>query len=245
MLEVPIGVAADKRPVALSLQHALVVGATGSGKSELLRAFVLRLAERYPPDEAVVLLVDHHGGATFRTFARLPHLAGLAVEMWAPGDVPRLATVLRDELIRRQTVGPKPELVVVIDEFTEVLTSDPEFVHTLIAIGRVGRSLGVHLVMAGQRFDAGRLRGLDTYLANRIVLRMFTAAESRLVLGTDDAFALPFEAGLGFLVRGAEAPVRFKAEYVPDLDARLGALVAGRVRERPLLYTSTNGGLNE
>jgi S-DNA-T family DNA segregation ATPase FtsK/SpoIIIE len=78
---------------------------------------------------------------------------------------------------------PLPHLLVVVDGFGELLAVRPEFLDLFTAIGRVGRSLGMHLVLASQRLDEGRLRGLDSHLRFRICLRTFSAAESTAVLG--------------------------------------------------------------
>ena len=103
--------------------------------------------------------------------------------------------------MRRQCAGrgtaddsgypPLPALVIIIDEFSELLSAHPGFIDTFVAIGRLGRSLGVHLLLATQRLEEGRLRGLDAHLSYRIGLRTFSAGESRIVLGVNDAHTLP------------------------------------------------------
>src|SRR6185436_8032231 len=81
-------------------------------------------------------------------------------------------------------------------------------------IGRLGRSLGIHLLLASQRLDEGRLRGIDSHLSYRIALRTFSAAESRAVLGVPDAHQLPPAPGSAFLSTGTGELVRFRAAYV-------------------------------
>jgi S-DNA-T family DNA segregation ATPase FtsK/SpoIIIE len=148
----------------------------------------------------------------------------------------RARDVLAGELIRRQELlreasavnfddyaakraaqpglPPLPALLVVIDEFAELLTAQPEFIDLFTSIGRIGRSVGVHLLLSSQRLEEGRLRGLDTYLSYRIALRTWSAAESRAVLGHPDAHHLPPEPGVGYLKHDVESLVRFKAAYV-------------------------------
>ncbi len=101
-----------------------------------------------------------------------------------------------------------------VDEFSELLTAKPEFVDSFLNIGRVGRSLHVHLLLASQRLEEGKLRGLDTYLSYRIGLRTFSASESRTIIGTADAYTLPQEPGVGFLKSDTENLVQFRAAYV-------------------------------
>ena len=80
----------------------------------------------------------------------------------------------------RADLAPLPSLLVVVDEFSELLTARPEFIEMFLQIGRIGRSLGVHLLLASQRLEEGRLRGLDTFLSYRLGLKTFSAAESRV-----------------------------------------------------------------
>src|SRR4029453_15426615 len=97
------------------------------------------------------------------------------------------------------TVPPLPALFIVVDEFSELLSQHPEFAELFVAIGRLGRSLGMHLLLASQRLDEGRLRGLDTHLSYRICLKTFSASESRAVLGVPDAYHLPSSPGAAYL----------------------------------------------
>src|SRR5262249_33834103 len=106
-----------------------------------------------------------------------------------------------------------------------------------VAIGRLGRSLGLHLLLASQRLDEGRLRGLEANLSYRICLRTFTEQESRTVLGVPDAFSLPSAPGHGYM-RGDTANLRrFRAAYVSgpyDTQEQVGdLLLAGGLEVRP------------
>jgi S-DNA-T family DNA segregation ATPase FtsK/SpoIIIE len=103
----------------------------------------------------------------------------------------------RERRASRPELEALPNLVVVIDEFGELLTVRPEFVELFNAIGRLGRSLGIHLLFGSQRLEEGRLRGLESHLSYRIALRTFSAAESRVVIGSDDAYRLPTMPGVG------------------------------------------------
>src|SRR4029450_10488734 len=111
----------------------------------------------------------------------------------------------------------------------------PDFIDLFVMIGRVGRSLGVHLLLASQRLEEGKLRGLDTYLSYRVGLRTFSAVESRIVLGVPDAYELPQAPGHGYLKVATSTMRRFRAAYVsgpyrPLSDARQPrAAAAGQV----------------
>jgi S-DNA-T family DNA segregation ATPase FtsK/SpoIIIE len=257
-LRVPIGQPIGKSsrpPVTLDLKeaaeggmgpHGLLVGATGSGKSELLRTLVAGLALTHPPELLSLVLVDFKGGAAFTGLAGLPHTAGLITNLQSePRTVERARAALHGELERRQrllraggdldsinryqrlrsanpTLEPLPRLLVVVDEFGELLVAHPEFLDLFTAIGRMGRSLGIHLLLASQRLEAGRLRGLDSHLRYRICLRTFSPADSAAVLGTPDAYFLPSAPGHGLLKVDSDPHQRFK-----------GLLVSGPARAAP------------
>jgi S-DNA-T family DNA segregation ATPase FtsK/SpoIIIE len=256
---VPVGVTPGGDRLVLDLKeaaeggigpHGLVVGATGSGKSELLRTIVAGLAATHPPDQLAFVLVDFKGGAAFADLAPLPQVAGLITNLQADMSmVDRAMAALQGELARRQRLlhdsgnqpdlraytasraldpglEPLPRLVIVVDEFGELLAARPEFLDLFSAIGRVGRSLGMHLLLASQRLDEGRLRGLDSHLRFRICLRTFSAAESTAVLGVPDAYHLPPAPGTALLKADAAPAARFTAALVSsDLKSLVGRLL--------------------
>src|SRR5581483_11200631 len=115
----------------------------------------------------------------------------------------------------------------------------PEFVDLFVMIGRLGRSLAIHLMLASQRLEEGRLRGLDSHLSYRIGLRTFSASESRAVLGVPDAYELPPVPGAGYLKVDTTTLVRFKAAYVSGElpPERTDETQAVPVRLLPVPYT--------
>lgn len=272
-LRVPIGVGADGGAVELDLKesvqdgmgpHGLLIGATGSGKSELLRTLVLGLAATHSSEQLNFVLVDFKGGATFASFDRLPHTAAVITNLADTLPlVDRMVDAVNGELVRRQELlrragnlasvrdyeraraagsplAPLPSLLFVCDEFSELLSAKPDFIDLFVQIGRLGRSLGVHLLLASQRLEEGRLRGLDTHLSYRIGLRTFSALESRTVLGVPDAHELPRSPGHGFLRAGTDSLVRFRAAYVSGVIRRRGTALGGATLDSPRVraYTS-------
>ncbi|MFC7673029.1 type VII secretion protein EccCa [Mycolicibacterium sp. GCM10028919] len=248
-LRVPVGVAADGTTVELNLKeaahggmgpHGLCVGATGSGKSELLRTLALGLVATHSPDALNLALVDFKGGATFRGFEDMRHVAAVITNLADEAHlVARMRDALAGEMNRRQellraagnfasitdyeharttgvALAPLPTLLIIVDEFSELLTQQPDLAELFVAIGRVGRSLGMHLLLASQRLDEGRLRGLESHLSYRIALKTFSAAESRAVLGTPDAYELPNRPGMAFLKTADGNLVGFRAAYVAE-----------------------------
>lgn len=219
--------------------HGLCVGATGSGKSEFLKSTVLGLAATHSPNQLNFVLVDFKGGATFLGLDSLPHVSAVITNL---ADelvlVDRMQDAIRGEMTRRQELlraagnfpgvaeyeearrggradlAPLPALLIVVDEFSELLAARPEFSELFVAVGRLGRSLHMHLLLASQRLEEGRLRGLESHLSYRIGLKTFSPAESRSVLGVPDAYHLPSIPGSGYLKSDSGEPVRFRAAYV-------------------------------
>ncbi|MEY9857234.1 S-DNA-T family DNA segregation ATPase FtsK/SpoIIIE [Catenulispora sp. GAS73] len=274
-LRVPIGVGEDGQPVVLDLKeaalggmgpHGLCVGATGSGKSELLRSLVAALALTHSSEQVNFILADFKGGATFAGLAALPHVAAVITNLADDLTlVDRMRDALTGELNRRQELLKRagnmknvhdyekaragnaelmalPSLLVVVDEFSELLTARPEFIEMFLQIGRIGRSLGVHLLLASQRLEEGRLRGLDTFLSYRLGLKTFSAAESRAVLGVSDAHSLPSVPGSGYLKFDNETMTRFKAAYVSGPYGKDKAIAVPAARSplhrRPVWFTA-------
>jgi DNA segregation ATPase FtsK/SpoIIIE, S-DNA-T family len=253
LLRVPIGIDGNGEPLVLDLKesaqggigpHGLVVGATGSGKSELLRTLVTGLSFVHSPDHLAYVLVDFKGGATFTGVTELPHVSGLITNLAddlalvdrmraaLTGEQQRRQQMLRDAgdidsvreyQLKREAGGtdvhgrplePLPYLVIVVDEFGELLTQRPDFIELFVQIGRVGRSLGMHLLLATQRLEEGRLRGLESHLSYRICLRTFSSTESRAVIGTSDAYLLPAIPGSAYLKVDESVYERFRVAHV-------------------------------
>ncbi len=246
-LRVPIGVTSEGSLLDLDIKeaaergigpHGLCVGATGSGKSELLRTVVLGMVARHSPDDVNLVLVDFKGGATFLGLDGLRHVAAVITNLSDEGYlVARMKDALAGEVDRRQQLLRRagnatkladyqtlrrsdpdlpvlPALFIVVDEFAELLQHHPDFAELFAAIGRVGRSLGMHLLLASQRLDEGRLRGLESHLSYRICLKTMTTAESRSVLGVADAAELPATPGAAILRSSDGRLVRFQTVCV-------------------------------
>ena len=274
-LRIPIGPSSDGTILELDIKesaqdgmgpHGLVIGATGSGKSEMLRTLVLGMATTHSSEAVNLVLVDFKGGATFAGMADLPHVAAVITNLEDDlSMVDRMREALSGELNRRQEVlraagnlvsvrdyerarsqgaalTPLPSLWIVVDEFSELLTQKPDFSELFVQIGRLGRSLGVHLLLASQRVDEGRLRGLESHLSYRIGLRTFSESESRSVLGVPDAYLLPSAPGHGYLKADTSGLRRFRAAYVsgayrpPGSGEHVDLLPGSEVREFTASY---------
>jgi S-DNA-T family DNA segregation ATPase FtsK/SpoIIIE len=218
--------------------HGVVVGATGSGKSELLRTLVVSLAARHHSDDLAMLLADFKGGSTFLGLSEMPQVCGaitnlesddalvVRAQLAIEGELHRRQEVLARYGVsaiseyrqRRQTGHPEwpalPHLLIIVDEFSELLGAHPGFVDTFASVGRLGRSLGLHLLLASQRLDEGKLRGLESHLSYRIALRTFTPADSVAAIGNREAYTLPSAPGSAIIRTSGDTFQYFQSDYV-------------------------------
>lgn len=211
-----IGYGRDNTPFVLDIHesahgpHGLIAGTTGSGKSEVIQTFILSLAVKYSPDELAFVLIDYKGGGMSGAFEDLPHTAGILTNLSDnTGTVWRSLISLRSEIKRRQTVlkryglshadryaelfrngkadEPMPHLVIICDEFAELKRENPEFISQLVSISRVGRSLGIHLILATQKPSGVIDDEIRSNSGFRICLRVQDRTDSMEMLEKTDA----------------------------------------------------------
>lgn len=152
--------------------HGLIAGTTGSGKSETLQTYMLSLALNYSPDDVAFFVIDFKGGGMANLFKNLPHMVG-QISNLSGNQIRRAMLSIKSENLRRQRIfsefgvnhinsytrllknkeatEPVPHLFIIIDEFAELKREEPEFMRELISVAQVGRSLGVHLILATQK----------------------------------------------------------------------------------------------
>lgn len=152
--------------------HGLVAGTTGSGKSELLQTYILSMATLFHPYEVGFVIIDFKGGGMVNQFRSLPHLLGAITNIDGKA-INRSLKSIKAELQKRQRLFAAadvnhidkyiqkfktgevkealPHLIIVVDEFAELKAEQPEFMKELISAARIGRSLGVHLILATQK----------------------------------------------------------------------------------------------
>lgn len=152
--------------------HGLVAGTTGSGKSEILQTYILAVATLFHPYEVAFVIIDFKGGGMVNQFKELPHLLG-AITNIDGKEINRSLKSIKAELQKRQRLfamadvnhidkyikkfkmgavkEPLPHLIIIVDEFAELKAEQPEFMKELISAARIGRSLGVHLILATQK----------------------------------------------------------------------------------------------
>ncbi len=213
-LAVPLGVRGVENYVYLNLHekahgpHGLVAGTTGSGKSEIVQSYILSLAVNYHPYEVGFLLIDYKGGGMASLFRYLPHLLGTITNLDGAESMRAMASI-KSELSRRQFVfnkhnvnhidqysklfkngtatDPMPHLFIISDEFAELKKEQPEFMSELVSAARIGRSLGIHLILATQKPSGVVDDQIWTNSKFKLALKVANAQDSNEILKTPDA----------------------------------------------------------
>lgn len=227
-LAVPLGVRAEEDYVELNLHekahgpHGLVAGTTGSGKSEIVQSYILSLAVNFHPHEVGFLLIDYKGGGMANLFTKLPHLLGTITNLDKAESMRAMASI-NSELNRRQELflknnvnhingynklfklgkveEPLPHLFLISDEFAELKKEQPEFMSELISTARIGRSLGIHLILATQKPSGVVDDQIWTNSKFKLCLKVQDAGDSKEMLKTPDAANIT-QAGRAYLQVG-------------------------------------------
>ncbi|MDO5750127.1 MAG: FtsK/SpoIIIE domain-containing protein [Rothia sp. (in: high G+C Gram-positive bacteria)] len=221
--------------------HWLVGGTTGAGKSQLLRSLILSAALRYGPERLGFILVDFKGSAGLGPLAQLPHTLSM-LSNFDLSAVQRALDFLRADISRRerdlqaltvnsykdylrlcerdQSVPKYPEIVIVVDEFRMLIESMPEAMTELMRIATIGRSLGIHLILATQRPQGAISQDIRANIAANICLRVASEQDSYNLLGHYQAAAIPASCpGAGFVSLPDGRNLPFRAPLVDALPA--------------------------
>lgn len=197
--------------------HGLVAGMTGSGKSEFIMTYILSLAVNYHPNEVAFILIDYKGGGMAKSFENLPHVAGIITNLDGAA-IKRSLISIESELHRRETIfarvskqvgvsnidiykyqrlyregivsEPLQHLFIISDEFAELKTQQPGFMTQLISAARIGRSLGVHLILATQKPSGVVDDQIWSNSKFRVCLKVQERADSMDMLKRSDAAEL-------------------------------------------------------
>lgn len=216
-LAVPLGVRGTEDYLYLNLHekahgpHGLVAGTTGSGKSEIVQSYILSLAVNFHPYEVGFLLIDYKGGGMASLFKDLPHLLGIITNLDGSESMRAMASI-KSELARRQRIfsennvnhinsynklfklgevnEPIPHLFLISDEFAELKKEQPEFMKELVSAARIGRSLGIHLILATQKPSGVVDDQIWTNSRFKLALKVQNEADSKEIIKTPDAASI-------------------------------------------------------
>lgn len=197
--------------------HGLIAGMTGSGKSELIMTLILSLAVNYHPHDVAFILIDFKGGGMAKAFEKLPHTVGIITNLDG-NEIKRSLASINSELRKRQMLfaavasatgesnidiykyqqlyragvasEPLPHLFIISDEFAELKTQHPDFMTQLVSAARIGRSLGVHLILATQKPSGVVDDQIWSNSKFRICLKVQDRADSQDVIKRPDAAEL-------------------------------------------------------
>ena len=209
-----IGYRAGSQPFVLDISdrfhgpHGLIAGTTGSGKSVMLETYILSLALNYSPRQVQFILIDYKGGGMADSFRELPHVAGIIDNLQGPRVIDRALASLNGEIHRRERIFKEvqinnindytrqygeipgremPHLVIIVDEFAELKSEQPEFMGELVSASRVGRSLGIHLILATQKPSNSVSDEIWANSRFHLCLRVQTRQDSMEMLKRPDA----------------------------------------------------------
>ncbi len=213
-MAVPLGLRGINDLVQLNLHekahgpHGLVAGTTGSGKSEIIQSYILSLAVNFHPYEVAFLLIDYKGGGMANLFKNMPHLLGTITNLDRTQSMRALASI-KAELQKRQRLfgehdvnhinqyqklykqgkasEPMPHLFLISDEFAELKSEQPDFMKELVSTARIGRSLGIHLILATQKPSGVVDDQIWSNSKFKLALKVQNASDSNEVLKTSDA----------------------------------------------------------
>jgi DNA segregation ATPase FtsK/SpoIIIE, S-DNA-T family len=254
--------------------HGLLGGMTGSGKSEVLKTLILAMAVACHPYDLNFALVDYKGGAAFNELAQLPHTVGVMTDIESHASyAERVLLALGGELERRKRIlerarflfrfgrshvddyrtlrikQPLPHLVIVFDEFAEFKNRHPEESKRLISIARLGRSLGVHLILATQNIQSA----IDPQILQnsnfRVCLRTSQPEDSMQMIGIPDAIGLPRGRAYFYscgrqLVQIAYCGGKYRGDGVEPREDRLLVVHPGGRKETVAVPRSRAGGIS-
>jgi S-DNA-T family DNA segregation ATPase FtsK/SpoIIIE len=249
-LAVPLGLRGKEDLVQLNLHekahgpHGLVAGTTGSGKSEIIQSYIISLGVNFHPHEVAFLLIDYKGGGMANLFKNMPHLVGTITNLDAAQSMRALASI-KAELQKRQRLFGEhnvnhinqyqklykqgeaseamPHLFLISDEFAELKSEQPDFMKELVSTARIGRSLGIHLILATQKPSGVVDDQIWSNSKFKLALKVQNEGDSNEILKTPDAAEITLPGRAYLQVGNNEIYELFQsafsgADYVPDKD---------------------------
>ncbi|WP_436854138.1 DNA translocase FtsK [Staphylococcus caeli] len=236
-LTVAMGLRINNEPLLMDISktpHALIAGATGSGKSVCINSILMSLLYKNHPEELRLLLIDPKM-VELAPYNDLPHLVAPVITdvkaatqslKWAVEEMERRYKVFAKYHVRNITAFNKkaayedrmPKIVIVIDELADLMMMAPQEVEQSIArIAQKARACGIHMLVATQRPSVNVITGLiKANIPTRIAFMVSSSVDSRTILDSGGAERLLGYGDMLYLGSGMNKPIRVQGTFVSD-----------------------------
>jgi len=237
-LKVALGKNIDGSPVfqdITSMPHALIAGATQSGKSVCINTILVSLLAKNSPENLKLILVDPKK-VELTFYENIPHLATPVIDdpleaaealKWACTEMDRRYDVLARNRVRKisdylekrkqiPSMEPMPYIVIIVDEFNDlVMQCGQEVNDCIVRLAQKARAAGMHVILATQRPTVDVVNGtIKANIPCRIAFRVASSTDSSTILDETGAESL---LGRGdMLIKNDNAPVRAQGAYISD-----------------------------
>ncbi len=236
-LTVAMGYRINNEPLLMDIAktpHALIAGATGSGKSVCINSILMSLLYKNHPEELRLLLIDPKM-VELAPYNGLPHLVAPVITdvkaatqslKWAVEEMERRYKLFAHYHVRNITAFNKkapydermPKIVIVIDELADLMMMAPQEVEQSIArIAQKARACGIHMLVATQRPSVNVITGLiKANIPTRIAFMVSSSVDSRTILDSGGAERLLGYGDMLYLGSGMNKPIRVQGTFVSD-----------------------------
>ena len=239
-LAVALGIDVTGNPIIAdiaSMPHVLIAGATGSGKSVAINAFMSSILFRASPAEVKFILVDPKR-VELTAYNDIPHLlTPVIVEpnkvvsalKWAVNQMEvrykQLAEVgVKNIDAYNELAGlvAMPNILIVIDELADVMLFSPaEVEESVTRIAQMARAVGIHLVLSTQRPSVDVITGLiKANIPCRIAFNVSSQTDSRVILDGPGAEKLLGRGDMLYLPPDRAKPIRIQGTFISDRETR-------------------------
>ncbi|MDB5253940.1 MAG: ftsK [Parcubacteria group bacterium] len=232
------------------MPHALIAGATGSGKSVTIHAIINSLLFRNPPENLKFIMIDPKR-VELTLYNKIPHLltpvitdpkkAILALK-WAAKEMDRRYNILEQSAVRdidsyHKTIllpalkkatdeeegpDPMPYVVVIIDELADLMQSYPrELESAIVRLAQMSRAVGIHLLLSTQRPSVNVITGLiKANIPSRIALQVASQIDSRTIIDMAGAEKLLGQGDMLFMGGEMSKPERIQSAYITESEVK-------------------------
>ncbi len=239
-LTVPLGLNVAGEPVVADIAkmpHALIAGATGSGKSVAINAFIASLLFRASPEEIKFIMVDPKR-VELTQYNDIPHLLTPVITdpkkvvsalKWATAEMEKRYKVFAEVGVRNidgynEMAGfqAMPYILIIIDELADIMLVAPgEVEEAITRLAQMARAVGIHLLVATQRPSVEVITGLiKANIPTRFAFNVSSGTDSRVILDSTGAEKLLGRGDMLFIPPDQAKPQRIQGTFVEDKEIR-------------------------